>query len=99
DPALPAPVGGDALDRLREVSKAQFDDDAFGFDLLLPDDSLPLAKRAEALFDWCRGFLGGFGLAHGDKPLSDEAGEALADLGRLAFASVDENESDDESLT
>ena len=37
DPALPAPVEGDALDRLRAATVAQLGDADFGFDLLLPE--------------------------------------------------------------
>ena len=65
------------------------------------EDGQPLRERAQALFDWCRGFLGGFGLAAGaSPPLSEEGGEALQDLARLAGASVqdiDEDEDEDES--
>ncbi|MFT4178139.1 MAG: UPF0149 family protein [Thermomonas sp.] len=99
DPALPQPVQGDALDRLRSVTAAQLSDPDFGFQMLLPDDA-DVTARAGALFAWCRAFLGGFGLAVGDKPLSEEGQEALGDLANLAAAQVDEvdPESDEESL-
>ncbi len=98
DDPLSAPASGDSLDRLREASVAQLDDRDFGFDLLVPDADAPLAERSGALFDWCRGFLGGFGLAAGKAPaLSDESREALEDLARLAAASAqDEGDDDDE---
>lgn len=86
DQAPRVPEGG-ALDTLHAVSRSQFEDRDFGFALLLPDDDAPLSERSEALFDWCRGFLGGFGLAGGkDPPLSEEGREALDDLARLAAA-------------
>ena len=72
-----------------------------GFDLLLPDPAAGLEERAQALFDWCRAFLGGFGLAAvGDAPLSDDGAEALADLGKLAQASPElgEGEEDEDAL-
>ncbi len=95
DQAPRAPEGG-ALDALYTASRTQFEDRDFGFALLLPDDDAPLAERSEALFDWCRGFLGGFGLAGGkDPPLSDEGREALEDLARLA-AATPEPDGDDE---
>lgn len=99
DPALPVPQSGDALDRLRTVSAAQLGDPSFGFQLLLPDDERA-AQRAEALFAWCRAFLGGFGLAVADKPLSDEGQEALRDLANLGAAQIDEADdgSDEEAL-
>ncbi|EKU26315.1 hypothetical protein XTG29_00555 [Xanthomonas translucens pv. graminis ART-Xtg29] len=85
------------LDRLREASAAQLEDRDFAFDLVLADAGAPLSERADALFDWCRGFLGGFGLAAGAKPpLSEEGEESLQDLARLAQASTDDFDSADE---
>jgi len=101
DPALPAVAAGSVLDRLRIASASQFDDRSFGFELLLPDADAALGERSGALFDWCRGFLGGFGLAAGQAPpLSEEATEALADLARLAAATPqdDGDEEDEEAL-
>lgn len=95
DALLPPPRGG-ALDVMRAVSSTQLDDRGFGFELLLPASDAALAERSGALFDWCRGFLGGFGLAAGaTPPLSDEGSEALADLARLA-AAMPEDDGDDE---
>ena len=100
DDGLPAPTPGDPLDRLRNASVSQLGDTDFGFQLLLPEDSVPVAERAGAMFDWCRAFLGGFGLAIADKKLSEEGEEALADIANLAAARIDEvdPESDEESL-
>lgn len=98
DAALPAPERGSALDALRSATAAQLDDRDFEFELLLPDEA-PIAARAEALFGWCRGFLGGFGLASGDKAaLSEEGEEALRDIARLAQADAEfgEDEQEDE---
>jgi uncharacterized protein YgfB (UPF0149 family) len=56
-----------------------------------------LLDRSAALFDWCRGFLGGFGLAAGNQPpLSEEGSEALADLARLAAATPQEDGDDED---
>ncbi|KAF1687321.1 YecA family protein [Pseudoxanthomonas broegbernensis] len=103
DPSLPAPPPGSALDRLRQGSAARLDDGEFAFQLVLDDDDAPLHQRAQALFDWCRGFLGGFGLAAGaSPPLSEEGAEALQDLGKLAGARVqdiDEDEEDESALS
>ena len=96
DPAAEAPAPGGVLDRLRAASVAQLEDREFGFDLLLADAGASLGERSESLFDWCRGFLGGFGLAAGARPpLSEEGQEALADLARLASATP-QDEGDDE---
>ncbi|WP_440976336.1 UPF0149 family protein [Pseudoxanthomonas winnipegensis] len=101
DPALPTPPADSALDTLRTTTATQLEDRGFGFDLLLPDPAAGLEERAQALFDWCRAFLGGFGLAAvGDAPLSDDGAEALADLGKLAQASPElgEGEEDEDAL-
>jgi uncharacterized protein YgfB (UPF0149 family) len=103
DPGLAAPAAGSALDLLRQATLAQLDDGQFAFQLLLAGDGQPVRERAQALFDWCRSFLGGFGLAAGaNPPLSEEGQEALQDMGKLAAARVediDEDEEDENSLS
>jgi uncharacterized protein YgfB (UPF0149 family) len=87
------------LDRLARQSENELIDSELGFELLLPADDRPLAERAEAMVDWCRGFLGGFGLAGtaAHARLSDEAQEILRDLGAVAASSFDfGEESEDE---
>ncbi len=101
DPGLPAVAENSALDILCRASSAQLADRGFGFELLLPDAEASLSERSGALFDWCRGFLGGFGLAAGTSPqLSEDSQEALADLARLAAAQPqdDGDEEDEEAL-
>lgn len=91
-----------ALDALYLATRAQLGDPGLGFALLLPDDEQALDERAEALLDWCRGFLGGFGLVgRSTRPLSAEAKEALEDLGKIAASnlSYDEPETDEAALT
>ncbi len=85
------------LAALVAASRDQLDDPSLGFAPLLPDDRLE--SRAEALLDWCRGFLGGFGLG-GGRPLSEEGAEALDDLARIAATSLtfEDPDSDAESL-
>lgn len=51
------------LMRLHADILRQFNDDAFGFDMLLPGDDAPLSLRTECLSRWCSGFL--YGLALG----------------------------------
>lgn len=88
------------LDRLFRECRAQLDDPELGFEPLLPDDDEPLDRRAEALVDWCRGFLGGFGLAgvgieHG---LSADGAEILRDFGTIAGTRFEyEDAEEDES--
>ena len=60
--------------------------------MLLPDSDATLIARSGAVFDWCRGFLGGFGLAAGSSAvLSPESSEALADIAKLAAAQAQED--------
>lgn len=98
DAALPGEVADGALQQLRQATAAQLTDRDFDLELLLPDEGSTLAERSGALFAWCRGFLGGFGLAAGaEPPLSDESREALADLAKLAAASAqDDGDQEDE---
>ena len=87
----PSPANQAVLDRLLKQSQAELDDPELGFEPLLPADDRPLEERAESLVDWCRGFLGGFGLAgaeaHGK--LSEEAQEILRDLATIASSAFD----------
>lgn len=87
------------LQRLARQCEAELVDPELGFEPLLPADDRPLAERAEAMVDWCRGFLGGFGLAGtaAHAQLSEEAQEVLRDLGTIAASSFDfDNEAEDE---
>lgn len=99
DDSLETPAEASTLDALRVASAAQLADRSFDFELLLPDADAPLVERSGALFDWCRGFLGAFGLAAGAKPpLSEESTEALGDLAKLAAAQPqDEGDEEDEA--
>jgi uncharacterized protein len=97
DDNLPPVEAGSVLDRLREATASQLDDRGFGFELLLPGAEASLQDRSGALFDWCRGFLGGFGLAAGaTPPLSEEGSEALSDIARLAAATPQDDGDDDD---
>ena len=79
------------LDALARQSQAALVDAELGFEPLLPADDRPLHERADAVVEWCRGFLGGFGLAGAavQASLSGEAQEVLRDLGTIAGSSFD----------
>ena len=79
---------------LYEGVLAQLQTADFGFQLLLPDDDLPLPGRAEALGVWCQGLLTGFGLqgGHTNETLTDELKETLADLEKIAQLELDPGE-------
>ncbi|GAA5004399.1 UPF0149 family protein [Pseudoluteimonas lycopersici] len=99
DPALPQAASDSPLQRLRDHAVEQLDARNFALDLLVADDDASLADRSGSLFDWCRGFLGGFGLSAGaNPPLSEEGGEALADIAKLAAATPqDDGDEEDEA--
>jgi uncharacterized protein YgfB (UPF0149 family) len=90
-----------ALDRLFVATEALMESPDFGFELLLPGEATPVGERGDALLGWCRGFLGGFGLAAGaHPPLSEDSADALRDLARMAASelSYEDPEGDEESL-
>lgn len=100
DGGAPATADQATLGRLVEQCAAALADPEMGFAPMLPADDRPLDERAEATAEWCRGFLGGFGLtgASAHAKLTDEAQEMLHDLGAIAsssFAYGDENEDED----
>ena len=99
DPDLPLVEAGSPLGQLQQASASQLEDRDFGLQLLLAEDSASLGERSSSLWDWCRGFLGGFGLAAGAQPpLSEDGREALDDLARLAASSPqEEGDEDDEA--
>jgi uncharacterized protein YgfB (UPF0149 family) len=86
DPDAAQALPKDLLGRLYEQCAAWLHDPDLAFEPLLPAPETSLARRADALVEWCRGFLGGLGLAgvsrqHG---LSSEGAEILRDFGTIA---------------
>lgn len=101
DPLLSPPAADEPLDRLYRATSEQLESPDFEFELLLPDDERPVAERGDALMAWGRGFLGGFGLAAGEAPpLSEESGEAIADLARITASELtyEDPAADEEAL-
>lgn len=66
--------------------------------LMLPDDDAPLGDRAEALGNWCHGFLFGLGLGgvKQEEIRSDEVRELLKDMGEIARIRLDGEEGNEE---
>jgi len=94
------PSAGDQalLENLVRQSEQELADPELGFEPLLPADDRPLEERVDALGDWCRGFLGGFGLAGPEKfgKLSEEAQEILRDLNTIAGSEFEFGDSGDD---
>ena len=69
---------------------SEFEDPGLGFRPLLPEDGQPLQRRAQALADWCEGFLYGLGISGLDQErLSGATREALQDLAQIARMKVE----------
>ena len=98
EPVEPSVDDSALLQRLVKQCANELDDPELGFEPLLPEDDRPLAERADAMAEWCRGFLGGFGLAGtaAHAQLSEEAQEVLRDLGTIAASSFDFGEQDED---
>lgn len=90
-------AGHALLAELYAQCRMQLADPELGFEPLLPDAERPLAERGDALVDWCRGFLGGLGLAgFGRSGLSEEGAEILRDFESIAASHFSYDEEDDE---
>lgn len=72
------------------------------FELLLPDDETPIAKRSSALAEWCAGFVTGLGMGGmGEKPqLNEECEEFVKDVISISRmdTSIDEGEDAEAAL-
>ena len=80
----PADNVRNALIGLQEMVKGELTGEDITIVLLLPGDDLPLTERAQALGQWCQGFLTGFGLNSAGLVLSTEAKEVLGDLDAIS---------------
>lgn len=79
------------LRALHAAAQAQFEPASPRAEPLLPAASAPLEQRAEALVEWCRGFLGGYGLAGAlaSAAPSTVASDVLSDFGTIAGSHFD----------
>jgi len=66
---------------------------------MLPDDDAPLMARADALSDWCKGFLYGIGSGTVPDPskVSTEADEIIEDLKQITSVGVEADEQNEEN--
>lgn len=88
------------LSALCETTRHQLDDFDFSFELLLPDDELPLSERANALGEWCQGFLYGLGYRSDGAEWSGESTEVLHDILEISRLNPDSaGESDEAAYT
>jgi uncharacterized protein len=95
--ATEAVAAKDLLQSLYAGTLSALRGDEMEFAPFLPDDDAPLAERAEALAQWCHGFLYGFGSTSGvQRKLSTEVDEVLRDLTQIARATAGETEPTEE---
>jgi uncharacterized protein YgfB (UPF0149 family) len=99
EPEPATTLNDESLRRLYRDCRAQLEDPDLGFEPLLPAFDAPVELRAEALVEWCRGFLGGVGLSGAPaRALSADANEVLSDIGRIAASRFDyDDENEDET--
>jgi yecA family protein len=103
DPPRLSQAAHSHLRELARHTRSQLASEMLDFQPLLPDDQAALGDRAEALGQWCQGFLAGLGLAGLDRqrPLSPEAQEFLhdlSDISRVGFDTDDADETDEVAL-
>lgn len=75
------------LTRMGNTVSKELESPDFSFELMLPSDEATLALRADALAQWCRGFL--FGLGNGgltEAGLSGDCRELVEDMERISRA-------------
>ncbi len=72
------------LRAIAQTARRQLADDNLGFELLLPEDDLPLADRVQAMAQWCVGFLAGFGNGTGGRPEQELPEDVRMLLGTMA---------------
>ncbi|HET6546391.1 MAG TPA: UPF0149 family protein [Rhodanobacteraceae bacterium] len=94
----PERAGRDLAQRLARECSAQLDDPELGFEPLLPAADTPLSRRADALVEWCRGFLGGVGLAAvgATTAVPGDGAEVLRDFGDIAASHFETGEGEDD---
>jgi yecA family protein len=86
------------LQQLFHECSAWLDDPDLRFEPLLPSTDTPVDVRADALVEWCRGFLGGVGLAGmaDAAGLSDDSAEILRDFSTIAASHFEYSDSEED---
>lgn len=86
------------LQQLFRECSAWLDDPDLRFEPLLPAADTPVEVRADALVEWCRGFLGGVGLAGKAEAngLSSDGAEILRDFSTIAASHFEYSDSEED---
>ncbi|MGB1109550.1 MAG: UPF0149 family protein [Gammaproteobacteria bacterium] len=85
------------IEEIFDWTKRSLNGEELEFEMLLPEEDVPLSERTQALVGWASGFLVGMGLGgfREEANISAEARETLADLEQVARAEIPED--DDEA--
>jgi len=87
-----------ALTSVFEGTLELLKDEGFIFDLLLPSDDVRISERAQALSEWCQGFL--YGVAYmgvgDDKDWGEESRGVLRDMMEISRLDFESSEDADE---
>lgn len=89
--------GRQILERMYRDCREALGGDNSGLVLMLPDDDMPLVQRGEALRNWCRGFLYGFGLSGRNiDDLPEDSRELLRDISEIARLDLPEEDNEED---
>lgn len=80
-----------------EQTRELLANDAFEFDLFLPDDETLLAERVQALNSWCQGFLFGIGSVYTASGWPGDVAEILKDIAEFTKLDEEAEGEEDES--
>jgi yecA family protein len=93
----PDPDTQQQVSALYKVTQAQLSSGDYDLQPFLPDDDTDMEQRAQALSQWCHGFLSGFGSAGIDpsKEFSSDQADSLRDLAAIVQVGVDDEHEED----
>ena len=87
------------LARISQATAKELEATDFSFDLMLPSEEATVAVRADALAQWCRGFLFGLGSSGlTEAGLTGECRELVEDMERISRARAELKEGEEFAL-
>ncbi|EGV52772.1 hypothetical protein QQ73_15675 [Candidatus Endoriftia persephone str. Guaymas] len=82
------------LGQLYQITERQIGDEGLAFAPFLPSENVPVEGRAQALSEWCQGYLFGLGMAGvTEEKLAEDGREVVADLTELTRLDYEQIES------
>jgi len=92
--------GQDPVLELYKESSEKIQNFEFDFQLMLPDEDAKLSQRAEALSQWCQGFLVALKMAGIEAGFTDESRqvfERFSEIATIDFEAIDFEEEDEKT--